>query len=113
MAKPTQSLTQQLTHRAANPHPDRAPLLVFLLLQKDGTLPATITESERISNSVSETSASKMWEWMYNRAKVISSTIILTFRPLYWIGCEPPACFNLFYRNSPRRQGFWVISPVW
>jgi len=41
-----------------------------LALTMDGALPATITESERAKRGVSETSALKMWEWMFNRAKI-------------------------------------------
>ena len=79
MAELTKSLTQRLTYSATDPFSlailagvASSSFYFFgnLSLALDGTLPATITESERTRKGISDTSALQMWEWMYNRAKV-------------------------------------------
>ena len=79
MAEPTETITQQLIHRATDPF--SLAILVGVAsssffffgnlgLALDGILPATITESERARERISDASALKMWEWMYHRGKV-------------------------------------------
>lgn len=79
MTEPIQTLAQQLIHRATDPFglailtgvtSSSFWLFGSLGLAINGLLPATITQSERAKRGVSETSALKMWEWMFNRAKV-------------------------------------------
>jgi len=88
MAEPIESLTQQLIHRVTNPFSlailagvTSSSFYFFgnLGLALNGTLQATITESERTRKGISNISALKMWEWMYNRAKVRFSTTIPPF----------------------------------
>ena len=85
MAEPTESLTQQLIHSATDPFSlailtgvASSSFFFFgnLGLVLDGILPATITEFERAKIGLSDTSALKMWEWMYYRAKVRFPTVI-------------------------------------
>ena len=84
MAEPIQSLTQRLAYRITDPF--ILAILTGVAFSSfyffgnlanalDGTLPATITESERSRKDISDTSALKMWEWMYGHAKVRFPTI--------------------------------------
>ena len=79
MAEPIETLTQQFIHKATDPFGlailtgmTSSSFWLFgnLGLVLDGLLPATINESERARKGISETSALKMWEWMFHRAKV-------------------------------------------
>ena len=81
MAGPVESLTQQLVQRMQDPSSlailagvtsSSFWLFASLGLTLDGTLPATISESERAKKGISETSALKLWEWLAHRAKVSS-----------------------------------------
>jgi len=87
MAEPIETLAQQLIHRATDPFglailtgvtSSSFWLFGSLGLAIDGLLPATVTQSERAKRGVSETSALKMWEWMFNRARVhfVSAALI-------------------------------------
>lgn len=75
----TEALTQQLVHRATDPFGlailagvTSSSFWFFgaLSLMIDGVLPVTITESERAEKGLSDTSALKMWEWVFHRARV-------------------------------------------
>ena len=79
MTGPVESLTQQLVQRVTDPFglailtglaSSSFWLFGGLELSLDGPLTATLTESERAKRGISVTSALKMWEWMFNRAKV-------------------------------------------
>lgn len=91
MTNPVESLTQQLIQRATDPFGltiltgvASSSFFVFgnLALALDGVFPATVNESERAKKDVSETSALKLFEWMFNRAKVC-------FFPLFCLGSHP------------------------
>jgi len=90
MAEPIQTLAQQLIHRAIDPFglailtgvtSSSFWLFGSLGLAIDGLLPATITQSERAKRGVSETSALKMWEWIFNRTRVRGFFPLPLFRP--------------------------------
>lgn len=79
VVQPAGTLTQQLVHRVADPFGlailagvTSSSFFLFggLDLAFNGVLPATITESKRVKMGVSDTSALKMWEWVFHRAKV-------------------------------------------
>jgi len=79
MAEPIETLTQQLIHRATDPFSlailtgvTSSSFWLFgsLGLVINGPMPATVTQSARAKKDISETSALKMWEWVFNRAKV-------------------------------------------
>ena len=88
MAGPTESLTRQLIHSATDPFTvailagvSSSSFYFFgnLGLALDGTIPATVTRSERARKGISDTSALNLWEWMYNRGKVRFSTALPRF----------------------------------
>jgi len=100
MAEPTETLVQQLILRVTDPFGlailtgiASSSFFFFgsLVLVLDGVLPAIITEPERTKKGISDTSALKMWEWVFHRAKkhfvaaaFLSSTSYLiasAFRP--------------------------------
>ena len=79
MAQPIETLTQQLIRRATDPF--GLALLTGVTsssffffgatsLALNGALAATITQSERAGKGISDTSALKLWEWVFHRAKV-------------------------------------------
>ena len=79
MAKPIETLTQQLIHRATDPFSlailtgvTSSSFFFFGTsgLALHGVVPAIITESERTKKGISDTSALKMWEWAFLRARV-------------------------------------------
>lgn len=74
-----ESLAQQLVHRTTDPFGlailtgvASSSFWFFgtFVLSLDGTLPATITELERAKKDISNTSALKLWEWMFYRGMV-------------------------------------------
>ena len=86
MSEPLESLTQQLIRRATEPFGlailtgvTSSSFLFFgaLVLTMDGTIPATITASERAKKGISDTSALKMWDWVFHRARVSQGLISL------------------------------------
>ena len=86
MAHSIESLTQQLAQRATDPFSlaivtgmTSSSFLLFggLGLALDGAFPAVITESERVQKGISDTSALKLWAWMFNRARVSSFSLEL------------------------------------
>ena len=79
MAEPVKTLAQQLIHRATDPFglailtgvaSSSFWLFGSLGLAIDGLMPAVSTQSDRAKKDISETSALKMWEWLFDRAKV-------------------------------------------
>lgn len=79
MAEQIETLAQQLIHRVATPFGlailtgvacSSFTFFGGLSLELDGVLSATATESERARKGISDTSALKMWEWMFRRGKV-------------------------------------------
>jgi len=78
MAEQIETLAQQLIHRVTTPFGlailtgaacSSFSFFGALSLELDGVLPATATESERARKGISDTSALKMWEWMFRRGK--------------------------------------------
>ena len=113
MTGPVESLTQQLVHEATNPFGlailtgvAASSFWFFggLALALDGALAATITESERDKRGVSVASALKLWEWMFNRAKVgffspgLPSLCLLTAYPC---------------RNNSLQLPCWAPPLIW
>jgi len=79
MAKPIETITQQLIHRATDPFSlailtGMASSSFFFFgslgLALHGVVPAIITEPERTRKDISDTSALKMWEWAFLRTRV-------------------------------------------
>ena len=88
MAGPIGSLIQQLIYSATDPFSiailigvASSSFYVFgsLGIALDGTLPAVLTESERVRRGISDSSALNMWEWTYNRGKVRFPTTLPHF----------------------------------
>jgi len=88
MAESTESLTQQLIHSATDPFNlailagvSSSPFYLFgnVGLALNGILPATITKSEGTRKGTSDTSALNMWEWVFNRSKVMFPTTLPPF----------------------------------
>jgi hypothetical protein len=76
---PVESLTQQLIHRTTDPFSlalltgvasSSYWLFGSLGIATLGTLPATFTKSDRAKAGVSDTSALKLWEWVFKHAAV-------------------------------------------
>lgn len=88
MAEPIEILTQQLIHHATDPFSlailtgaTSSSFNFFgnLVLALNGVTPAISTELERTRKGISDTSALKMWEWVFHRAKVRSPEPVLPF----------------------------------
>ena len=114
MAGPIETLTQQLIRRVTDPSSlallagvTSSSFWLFgsLALAMDGALAATVTESERAKKGISETSALKMWEWVFNRAMV---RFLSVMKALY-----PCITHRSFRRYISHRPGSLAVPSSW